>query len=91
MIHICATCGTSFPDTPAPPQSCPVCEDERQYVPRSGQAWTNPKALAARHVNAWRQLEPNLLEIHTQPQFAIGQRRWSCGGNCKVARRAFAS
>jgi glyoxylase-like metal-dependent hydrolase (beta-lactamase superfamily II) len=74
MIHICATCGTSFPETLAPPQHCPICEDERQYVPRSGQAWTTPKALAARHVNAWRQLEPNLFEIHTQPQFAIGQR-----------------
>jgi glyoxylase-like metal-dependent hydrolase (beta-lactamase superfamily II) len=30
--------------------------------------------LASRHVNAWRQLEIDLFEIHTQPQFAIGQR-----------------
>jgi hypothetical protein len=74
MIHICATCGTSYSDAPAAPTRCPICDDERQYVPRSGQVWTTPQALATRHVNAWRQLEPNLLEIHTQPQFAIGQR-----------------
>ncbi len=29
---------------------------------------------AVTHVNAWRQLEPNLFEIHTKPGFAIGQR-----------------
>ena len=74
MIHICATCGTSYPDAPAPPSQCAICDDERQYVPRSGQAWTTPPKLAARHVNAWRQLEPDLFEIHSQPQFAIGQR-----------------
>jgi hypothetical protein len=74
MIHICRTCGTSFPDAPTPPARCPICDDERQYVPRSGQAWTTPTALAAGYGNAWRQLEPNLLEIHTVPQFAIGQR-----------------
>jgi len=74
MIHICRACGTSFPDTPAPPQRCPICEDERQFVPRSGQAWTTPRALAISHGNAWRQLEPNLFEIYTVPSFAISQR-----------------
>ncbi len=73
-IHICKECGTSYADAPSPPARCPVCEDERQYVPRTGQAWTTPDALAATHVNAWRQLEPNLFEIHTHPDFAIGQR-----------------
>lgn len=73
-IHICSTCGTSYPDTAAPPPHCPICEDERQYVPRSGQAWTTPERLGAGHVNGWRRLEPDLFEIHTQPQFAIGQR-----------------
>jgi len=73
-VHICKECGTSFPDSPSPPACCPICEDDRQYVPRTGQAWTTPNALSAEHVNAWRQLEPNLFEIHTQPDFAIGQR-----------------
>lgn len=73
-IHICRTCGTSYADAPSPPERCPICEDERQYVPRTGQAWTTPEALAASHANTWRRLEPDLFEIHTQPKFAIGQR-----------------
>jgi glyoxylase-like metal-dependent hydrolase (beta-lactamase superfamily II) len=73
-IQICTTCGTSFPDAANPPPACPICDDERQYVARSGQAWTTPARLAAAHANAWRQLEADLFEIHTQPGFAIGQR-----------------
>ena len=73
-IHICNTCGTSCPDTRDPPSVCMICEDERQFVPRSGQTWTTPSRLAAGHANAWRRLEEDLFEIHTQPAFAIGQR-----------------
>lgn len=73
-IHVCNTCGTSFPDAPQPPSDCPICEDERQFVPRTGQAWTTPARLADRHANAWRRLEKDLFEIHTQPGFGIGQR-----------------
>ena len=73
-VHICKECGTSYADAPSPPARCPICEDERQYVPRTGQAWTTPEALNASHVNLWRLLEPDLFEIHTQPDFAIGQR-----------------
>ncbi|MBA9071453.1 hypothetical protein FHR71_005233 [Methylobacterium sp. RAS18] len=73
-IHICVTCGTSFPDAPSPPEPCPICDEERQYVPASGQSWTTPGALTSAHANAWRQVEPGLLEIETHPRFAIGQR-----------------
>jgi glyoxylase-like metal-dependent hydrolase (beta-lactamase superfamily II) len=73
-LHICSTCGTSYPDGPDAPSRCLICEDERQFVPRAGQAWTTPEKLAGGHVNAWRLLETGLFEIHTQPQFAIGQR-----------------
>ncbi len=73
-VHICKECGTSYADAPSSPKRCPICEDERQYVPRSGQAWTTPEELSAGHVNTWRLLEPDLFEIHTQPDFAIGQR-----------------
>jgi len=73
-IHICSTCGTSYPAGEAPPRHCPICEDERQYVPRSGQSWTTPEKLAAGHVNGWRRLESDLFEIHTHPSFGIGQR-----------------
>ena len=73
-VHICNTCGTSFPDTRQPPPRCLICEDERQFVPSGGQAWITREKLAAGHANAWRRLEPDLFEIHTQPGFAIGQR-----------------
>ena len=74
MIYICKECGTSYARDHQPPERCPICEDERQYVPASGQAWTTPEELSAGHVNAWRRLEPDLFEIHTRPDFAIGQR-----------------
>jgi hypothetical protein len=73
-IQICGACGTSHPDTAEPPSRCLICEDERQYVPRGGQAWITPEKLASGHVNAWRHLEADLFEIHTHPQFGIGQR-----------------
>ena len=73
-VHICITCGTSYPDAGEPPGDCPICEDERQFVPRAGQGWTTPLLLAANHTNAWRRLEDDLFEIHTTPNFAIGQR-----------------
>jgi glyoxylase-like metal-dependent hydrolase (beta-lactamase superfamily II) len=73
-VHICNTCGTSYPDTAQPPGRCAICEDERQYVARGGQAWITQERLAATHANAWRRLEADLFEIHTQPEFAIGQR-----------------
>ena len=73
-VHICKECGTSYADAGSPPARCPICEEERQYVPRTGQAWTTPAELGASHVNSWRLLEPDLFEIHTQPDFAIGQR-----------------
>jgi len=73
-IYLCKTCGTSYAEAPSSPEHCPICEDERQYVPLTGQAWTTPEELDANHVNSWRRLEPSLFEIHTQPDFAIGQR-----------------
>lgn len=52
---------------------CPVCEDPRQYVPVSGQAWTTMEELQASHENVFRP-EGELTGIGTQPKFGIGQR-----------------
>jgi len=73
-IFICATCGTSYPDAANPPASCPICTEERQYVPLTGQRWTTQASLQIAHVNAWRRHEPGLYSLHTQPAFAISQR-----------------
>ena len=48
MTHyICRTCGTQYPASAQPPEHCPICEDERQYVGLKGQQWTTLDALRA--------------------------------------------
>lgn len=75
MTHyICQTCGVQFSQTAAPPEACPICEDERQYVHPDGQQWTTLEALQAEHHNIIKPIEPNLIGISTSPKFAIGQR-----------------
>src|SRR5437660_257308 len=71
---ICTACGTQYAPGEAPPAHCTICEDERQYVPPTGQSWTTLEALAARHFNSFREHEPGLIGIGSQPAFAIGQR-----------------
>ena len=71
---ICVTCGTQFAPTEAPPDLCPICTDDRQFLPPGGQTWTTAEALRGSHLNAWRQHEPDLFGIGTAPAFAIGQR-----------------
>ena len=74
MTHfICTACGTQFPVSAEPPDSCSICDDERQYVPESGQAWTTLEALRADHANRIA-AEGELTAIGTEPRFAIGQR-----------------
>jgi hypothetical protein len=71
---ICATCAVQQPDSPAPPDRCPICADERQYVGWDGQRWTTAADLAAEHRNDLREEEPGLLGIGVEPAVAIGQR-----------------
>lgn len=71
---ICTACGTEYPPHERPPGSCPICTEERQYVPVAGQGWTTLDDLRRGHNNAFRQHEPGLIGIGTEPRFAIGQR-----------------
>jgi hypothetical protein len=71
---ICTTCGMQYAPTDAPPAQCIICEEERQFVPPGGQTWTTLPALGVRAFNSYRQHEPGLVGIGTQPKFAIGQR-----------------
>ena len=52
--YVCATCGVQFGESEAPPDACPVCEDARQYVPESGQAWTTLEDLRRERRNELR-------------------------------------
>jgi len=73
-VYMCQTCGTQFPPAAQPPQICPICEDERQYVGWQGQQWTTLEALQQNHHNVIRSVEPGLTGIGTSPSFSIGQR-----------------
>ena len=72
--HICVTCGTQFPPTDQPPERCPICEDERQYVGLQGQRWITLEALSKTHRNTLYQEGQGIWGIGTEPKFAIGQR-----------------
>jgi glyoxylase-like metal-dependent hydrolase (beta-lactamase superfamily II) len=72
--HICTACGLQFPASDQPPESCPICIDYRQFVPRAGQRWTTLEQLRRGNRNAFQQLEKGLIGIATTPEFAIGQR-----------------
>ena len=81
---ICVQCGTQFAETAEPPDRCPICQDERQYVRHGGQEWTTLSELRNDRHNQLADEAPRLLGIGTEPEFAIGQRALllqSPGGN----------
>jgi hypothetical protein len=70
-VWICATCAV---ETVAPEGVCPICSDERQWVPRDGQIWTTLTELAeSGHQVTFVEPEPDLLGIGTKPHVGIGQ------------------
>ena len=77
----CCACGTLYEQQP---ESCPICVDERQYVPAEGQRWIGWEELLAGHEPVLRE-EEGLLGVGIEPGFAIGQRAlvvdgvlWDC-------------
>ncbi len=82
--YICVTCGCQYAETPAEPESCKICEDERQYVGFDGQRWTTLEALREGRRNRVEPMEPGLTRFGTDPAFAIGQHMFlveAAGGN----------
>src|SRR5215208_1739853 len=71
---ICLTCGVQHGESDAPPQHCPICEDERQYIGKDGQRWTTVAEMQTKYQNRIENVDPNLTGIGTTPIFAIGQR-----------------
>ncbi len=72
---ICRTCGVQYAPSERPPERCPICEDERQYVGWNGQQWTTMAELIAEgRQNHFYEEEPGLHAIDTRPQVSIGQR-----------------
>ncbi|HEX8021470.1 hypothetical protein [Mucilaginibacter sp.] len=80
---ICSTCGTQLLAKPDIPAFCPICTDDRQYVPESGQQWTFPAELEYSTIKI-TQLNEHLYALKIVPDFAIAQRALlliSPGGN----------
>jgi hypothetical protein len=71
---ICTTCGTQYAESKQPPAVCTICQDDRQYVKKTGQQWTTLDRLRLTNRNSLKAKEPGLIGIGIDPQFAIGQR-----------------
>jgi hypothetical protein len=70
-VWICATCGVEHAE---PSGVCPICADERQWVPAEGQIWTTLADLAAEGRRTLvAEPEPDLLGITSEPRVGIGQ------------------
>ncbi|MDQ4146084.1 MAG: MBL fold metallo-hydrolase [Pseudomonadota bacterium] len=72
--YICVQCGIQFSKSSQPPEHCPICEDERQFVNWRGQQWTTLEQMRTEHHNRIEQEGAELFGIGTEPSFAIGQR-----------------
>ncbi|MCB1024900.1 MAG: MBL fold metallo-hydrolase [Acidobacteria bacterium] len=72
--NICAACGTYFPLQEDLPKLCPICADDRQYVPETGQEWTSTAYLLENHAIDIKELDSGLYQLRMTPSFSIGQR-----------------
>jgi glyoxylase-like metal-dependent hydrolase (beta-lactamase superfamily II) len=72
-LWTCYQCGAQFPERPEPPSTCPICEDERQFVNWKGQSWLAREEFAKTHKLVWRD-DLGVPGIAVAPDFAIGQR-----------------
>ncbi len=71
---ICRACGVQY-EADHPLQHCPICEDDRQYIPPAGQTWTTQQQLREEgHRGLVTPEIRGLTGVGTEPGFAIGQR-----------------
>lgn len=73
---ICQTCGTQYPPSEHPPAECPICSDDRQYIPPQGQQWTTLEHLRKSLENRFEEIECGVTKIVTEPKFGIGQQAY---------------
>jgi glyoxylase-like metal-dependent hydrolase (beta-lactamase superfamily II) len=73
-VNLCATCAVETEQAHSPDRICPICGDERQYLPPGGQRWTTVEQLIATgHTLEWFEVERDLIGITTKPAVGIGQ------------------
>lgn len=81
---VCTACGTQFNVRFDETDNCPICSDDRQHIPETGQGWTTLEQLSRTNSLLTKQLDSQLYEIKIVPTFAIGQRAFlilTPGGN----------
>jgi hypothetical protein len=72
---VCRTCGANRPPSGAVPADCPVCEDDRQWVPRDGHRWATRAQLAAEgYRTVLRPVEESVVGIGVEPGLGVGHR-----------------
>jgi hypothetical protein len=72
--YLCVTCGNVFPINDDLPDICPICADDRQYLPEEGQLWSKSADVVGDHGFSLAEPEPDLTRIDVEPKFGIGQR-----------------
>ncbi|WP_141361663.1 MBL fold metallo-hydrolase [Glutamicibacter uratoxydans] len=69
----CAGCAVEYPPGPQPTGLCPICADERQYIPGGVQRWVSTEELVASGLQVeFTHLEPGLTAL-TCDGVGIGQ------------------
>lgn len=69
----CATCGVERAEPL--PEVCPICADDRQYVPAGGQRWTTPEESATRGARIeFSERETDVIGLDQIDCPGIGQR-----------------
>ncbi|WP_160050358.1 MULTISPECIES: hypothetical protein [unclassified Nocardiopsis] len=72
---ICRTCGANRAPAATAPEDCPVCEDDRQWVPPGGHRWATREQLAAEGLHTvLRPVEESVLGIGVEPGLGVGHR-----------------
>ena len=72
LAFSCVQCGGQFGEGASPPASCPICEDERQFVMK-GQQCSSRDDLASAHKVVLRD-DLGIVGLGLEPSFAIDQR-----------------
>ncbi|MFD6949999.1 hypothetical protein A6A08_08455 [Nocardiopsis sp. TSRI0078] len=72
---ICRTCGANREPSGTAPADCPVCEDDRQWVPRDGHHWATREQLEAEGLRTvFRPVEESVVGIGVEPGLGVGHR-----------------
>lgn len=71
---LCVACGSQFADSVEPPPACPICCDDRQFIPEAGQQWIDYAAVRQNHRIAWNEETSGVCALTLEPDFGIAQR-----------------